>query len=447
MIKVFTAGVLLFSTVSFSQTTDDDAQENELPYKSWSIEVAAGQNKAVRPFSENYYSANGEKYFNFSGVNHFDVGIRKMFSERFGLKFDVGYDRFTDLNNSGSLSFDSKSYRIGLQGVINLSRVLNFETFTKRFGLLAHGGLQVSQFYVTNSESSREIDEDNGGFMIGITPQIKLGNSFSITGDFTAISNVRQHLNWDGNYSDKSNNLTGLFYHASIGLTYYMGKKDIHADWYVADAAAAEPKTDEEARKRLDAIETLMNDTDKDGVPDYLDSENNTPAGLSVDTRGKFIDSNRNGVPDELERKANNTNQNFENNDSIYNRTNTTNNQYAASVLQSLVENGNVNIFYDVNMVTPNSGSSNSVQQLYQYLIQFPTSKIKLVGFADVRGSEGKNQNLSQRRAQKLKDFFVSSGISSDRITIGGQGVDKTFPAETKTGLDLARRVSVELIK
>lgn len=45
-----------------------------------------------------------------------------------------------------------------------------------------------------------------------------------------------------------------------------------------------------------------MNDTDKDGVPDYLDFENNSVAGAMVDTKGKMIDINNNGVPDDIEK-------------------------------------------------------------------------------------------------------------------------------------------------
>ena len=44
-----------------------------------------------------------------------------------------------------------------------------------------------------------------------------------------------------------------------------------------------------------------MNDADKDGVPDYLDVENNSIAGVAVDTKGRMVDKNTNGVPDELE--------------------------------------------------------------------------------------------------------------------------------------------------
>jgi OOP family OmpA-OmpF porin len=47
------------------------------------------------------------------------------------------------------------------------------------------------------------------------------------------------------------------------------------------------------------AIENKMLDSDKDGVADYLDEEQNTPAGAMVDTKGRSIDKNNNNVPDE----------------------------------------------------------------------------------------------------------------------------------------------------
>ena len=60
--------------------------------------------------------------------------------------------------------------------------------------------------------------------------------------------------------------------------------------------------TDETKYNRINDLETLMNDTDKDGVPDYLDVENNSITGVAVDTKGRMIDVNKNGVPDELEK-------------------------------------------------------------------------------------------------------------------------------------------------
>jgi len=416
------------------------AQQDSLrgkPFNRWSVEVNAGQNKAIKPFSEGYYSANPDKYFNFTGVNHFDAGVRYMLSDRFGLKLDGGYDLIENQKGSGSLPFSTKSYRIGLQGVVNVGHILNFESFTHRFGLLAHGGMQVSRFKVTSSRQ-----EDNGGVMLGLTPQLRLTRWCALTGDFTYIGNVRQHYTWDGELSPAENNLTGGMVHTSLGLTFYLGGKDSHADWYISEPPVA--KADAETKKRLDTIETLMNDTDKDGVPDYLDSENNTPNGVAVDTKGRAFDLNKNGIPDDMERRQapSRIDQDF----SIGGDSNTTNNSGGILALKQLVENGSINIFYNVLMDTPNSGSTNNVYMILQYLNEHPQSKIQLTGYADRRGSELQNKDLSQRRAMNLKRLFVKSGIAEDRITIAGQGVDNAYP-ETKTGLDLARRVSVKLIK
>jgi OOP family OmpA-OmpF porin len=112
-------------------------------------------------------------------------------------------------------------------------------------------------------------------------------------------------------------------------------------------------------------------------------------------------------------------------------------------------ENGklNINIFFEVNEDMPNKGSENNIHLLAQYLKNNPESKIKLIGFADVRGGELNNLDLSKRRATKIKNFLVSTGVNENRMRISAEGVDTTYPSSSKTGLDLARRVSVILIK
>ncbi len=443
--KILCLGLLLSPLIStFAQEADNDTIERHR-YNHWSVELNAGQNKPIKPFGDGYYASKPNTYFYFNGIEHYDIGARYMFSNVFGLKLDVAYDQVKDQKGSGSLAFETHQYRAGLQGVLNVGRVFRFETFTKRIGLLAHAGVQVSQL-TAKSGVNNNVKEHDGGIIYGLTAQYRITNWLALTGDFSGLNNFRQHLNWDGTYSSKENSLAGAIYNTSVGITVYFGNKDKkHADWYIPEPFVS--KADKETEKRIADIETLMNDTDKDGVPDYLDQENNTPAGVSVDTRGKFIDRNKNGVPDELERKSTTRriDQDFSDGDVTTNNNNSSSNSVA--VLKSLVENGNVNIFFDVNKDKPNSGSSNSVQQLYQYLMMYPDSKIVLHGYADVRGEEARNKDLSERRAANLRNFLVASGIQASRITIGGQGVDKTFPTVTKTGLDLARRVSVEIVK
>jgi OOP family OmpA-OmpF porin len=49
--------------------------------------------------------------------------------------------------------------------------------------------------------------------------------------------------------------------------------------------------------ERVDNLETMLIDTDQDGVADYLDLEKNTVSGVMVDSKGR-ADLNNNNVPD-----------------------------------------------------------------------------------------------------------------------------------------------------
>lgn len=419
---------ILLSTLCFNSICAQDKLENA--YNKWSLELNIGQNKPEKPFATGYFSSDPNSYFNFNGIEHIDFGVRYMFNPYFGGKVDVGYDILQNQSGTASLPFETKQYRVGLQGIINFSRLLKFETFSNRFGLLAHGGIQVSQL-APQMGINKGITEQNGGLIIGLTPQVRISNRLVLNGDFSYMSNVRQHLNWDGSTSNSSNNLAGSLFNTSLGLTVYLGKNEKHADWYTAeDTQKIYAANDAETKAKIEAIEILMQDTDKDGVPDYLDRENNTPGGVAVDTKGRFIDKNNNGTPDELEPQ--NSNGEF-----------TSIPLKKEDAIKALVEKGYVNVFFDVNKDDPNAGSTNNVYHIINFLRNYPDAKAKLVGYADVRGNESKNKDLSQRRAQRVYNIIVASGINANRVSIEGQGVDASYPADSKIGLDLARRVSV----
>lgn len=421
---------ILLSTLCFNSICAQDKLENA--YNKWSLELNIGQNKPEKPFATGYFSSDPNSYFNFNGIEHIDFGVRYMFNPYFGGKVDVGYDILQNQSGTASLPFETKQYRVGLQGIINFSRLLKFETFSNRFGLLAHGGIQVSQL-APQMGINKGITEQNGGLIIGLTPQVRISNRLVLNGDFSYMSNVRQHLNWDGSTSNSSNNLAGSLFNTSLGLTVYLGKNEKHADWYTAeDTQKIYAANDAETKAKIEAIEILMQDTDKDGVPDYLDRENNTPGGVAVDTRGRFIDKNNNGTPDELEPQ--NSNGEF-----------TSIPLKKEDAIKALVEKGYINIFFDVNKDTPNSGSTNTIYHIIKFLREYPQAKAILTGYADRTGNETDNMALSNRRAQQLYNIIIASGIDPSRVSIVSSGVDTTFPSNVAGGLELARRVSVTL--
>ena len=52
-------------------------------------------------------------------------------------------------------------------------------------------------------------------------------------------------------------------------------------------------------------------------------------------------------------------------------------------------------------------------------------SKIVVEGYTDSQGGAGYNQELSQRRAQSVRDYLVSRGIAADRVTAQGFGLSR----------------------
>jgi outer membrane protein OmpA-like peptidoglycan-associated protein len=56
-----------------------------------------------------------------------------------------------------------------------------------------------------------------------------------------------------------------------------------------------------------------------------------------------------------------------------------------------------------------------------------PLSKMVVEGHTDSQGSAPYNQDLSQRRAQSVRDYLVSRGIASDRIVAQGFGFTRSI--------------------
>jgi outer membrane protein OmpA-like peptidoglycan-associated protein len=70
-----------------------------------------------------------------------------------------------------------------------------------------------------------------------------------------------------------------------------------------------------------------------------------------------------------------------------------------------------------------------------KYLEYDPDAKLSLLAYADERGPEDHNQPLSERRAQRVKDFLVSQGVAEDKIESSSFGKEKPLGKDTVTEL------------
>jgi OOP family OmpA-OmpF porin len=71
--------------------------------------------------------------------------------------------------------------------------------------------------------------------------------------------------------------------------------------------------------------------------------------------------------------------------------------------------------------------------------------KIWVVGYTDDRGSDAMNQKLSERRAESVKNYFVTKGISESRIYAEGRGESHPVSSNaTEDGRAQNRRIELE---
>ena len=72
-------------------------------------------------------------------------------------------------------------------------------------------------------------------------------------------------------------------------------------------------------------------------------------------------------------------------------------------------------------------------------------ASVKVIGYADEKGSENYNQKLSNKRAEVIKKLLVDRGINGSQLSFEGRGEDKTVNANSANARQLARRVTFEI--
>lgn len=468
---------IILSVLALTSFTIVNAQETEkerrVDYNRWSIEANGGFNKAIGMWGINF----NEGYNNGMGFRHFDVGVRYMLSTKFGLKLDYGYDTF---NEASGPAYDAKMWRVGMQGVINVGRLLDFQDWTNTFGLLAHAGGAIGSY---NTDYK---DDAVFSAIAGLTLQVKLSDRFALTFDGSAVNNFGQDQTFNGGQRDEKFitvtatapggsypgtgtatidghtgdvNITVVvpdqtvtasaadpsskyfkmlapILNASVGVTYYFGKKT-HADWYVIDNKTNNDELSS-LENRISELESMLVDSDKDGVPDYLDAEPNSIPGVAVDTKGRTVDTNGNGVPDELETY-------FENKYGTAITKLEGEKAKEAEAVVDLINRGYVTTYFDFNKTQPTNVSTHGIDFIRTYLINNPDKSVDIFGHADEIGPEKYNYTLANKRAESVKEILVKAGIDASRLNVISRGEDKSVEPSSAGARKLVRRVTFQV--
>ncbi|MDI1324163.1 MAG: OmpA family protein [Algoriphagus sp.] len=421
ILSTLMAGALAFSANAQSE------------FDKWSLEVNGGFNKPMAPLTPGYLSPT-------LNLGHVDLGARYMFNEKFGLKLDYGFGSFKEAD--GEAPFNTKYYRLDLQGVANIGRIMNFESFSRSFGLLLHGGAGIGN---VNPEENlyNDFTDDVYNFIFGVTPQIKLSNNIALVGDISTILNGRQTVSFDGasvirpSQDNGFYGANGTWWTGTLGLQFYLGSSEQHADWYIA---ADKYATKEELATQINGIKDMLKDSDADGVPDYLDKEPNTPVGARVNSAGTTMDSDSDGTPDHLDKCPFLPGPSSTGGCPVVEQA-----KEEVDFFKKAINDGYVNVYYAFDSAIPLGYSASASNYVSNFMKRNPGVKMEIKGYADELGPEDYNMKLSESRAKAVYDLLIASGVDASRLSYKGYGEDTSVDKSSADARQLARRASFEV--
>jgi len=112
--------------------------------------------------------------------------------------------------------------------------------------------------------------------------------------------------------------------------------------------------------------------------------------------------------------------------------------------LLAITLKGDVSFDLDSDVVRP--GLYNELDRIAQIMIKYPQTSILVEGHTDSTGSEAYNQQLSERRANSVKNLLVQRGVQAYRIHILGYGESRPIANnETPEGRQMNRRVEIRI--
>ena len=104
-------------------------------------------------------------------------------------------------------------------------------------------------------------------------------------------------------------------------------------------------------------------------------------------------------------------------------------------------------IFFDTDKDTIKAKSETVLNEALDVLKKFPELRVEISGHTDSRGGREHNVDLSQRRADAVKQWMIDHGIEGSRMTTRGAGPDEPIDSnETKAGRDRNRRIEFKLL-
>jgi len=104
-------------------------------------------------------------------------------------------------------------------------------------------------------------------------------------------------------------------------------------------------------------------------------------------------------------------------------------------------------VTFDTDSATVKPGLYSEIDRIAQVMVQYPQTRILVEGYTDSQGQESYNQQLSERRADSVKNLLMDQGVDPSRIQVVGYGEAQPVATNATTvGRAQNRRVEIKVI-
>ena len=399
-------------------------------FNDWAISVGAGIPLVQSADLTSIKNGNGKNVFGYSAYLSVDKAITHAFG--LNLQYDKGETRQgwfnTKTDNASGTGYQDVGARtqydaISLLGDINFSNLLRRVDNKSPYRWALHGyagiGTLAYRSYLEDASGQKlmtEIKPFKLGSMFG---QAGAGVKYKINRRIDVEGRVMYFVTGDdefdgggeqySNINRREDQISDNFFNATLGLSLKLGKHESHLMWH-DPLQEIYYKLDVLADKNQDVEVCKKGDADNDGVCDDWDRQLDTPAGARVDGAGVALDTDLDGVID-LYDKCVTVPGPVENNGCPTNSSSTVSDN--TRTLEG--------IEFDLNSDRILPSNTPILNSAVNY-INSSNGTYNVIGATDTRGSDAYNQNLSERRANTVKNYLIQNGVESGKLNAIGRG-------------------------
>ena len=113
---------------------------------------------------------------------------------------------------------------------------------------------------------------------------------------------------------------------------------------------------------------------------------------------------------------------------------------------EDLIVNVGDRVFFDYDSSDLDSDAQELLQDQVAWLKQYSDVSVIIEGHCDERGTREYNLALGEKRAQSVKNYLISLGISSDRVTTISYGKERPAVIGSNDGAWAQNRRSVTIV-